>query len=153
MKNKSSLIMVLLILVIVGCKCQSDLFNSGKKSVSENEETNVGISNSTSKTESNSPNTNTSEFGEYRECSERGNLTYNVDPKATPVTLTVNNKGRIRLDIYGLGHNGKFSKSGGVSPGDTFSYKMTFRGEWYMIADTDGNCKMLVAPPNVVNVQ
>jgi TonB family protein len=46
MKNKDSLIMVLLILIVLGCKCQSDLFNSGKKSVSENEEISEPFTNS-----------------------------------------------------------------------------------------------------------
>ena len=158
MKNKDSLVMVFLILIILGCKCQSDLFNVGKKSVSENEETNVvltntKVSNLTPKTESNRSNTNTSELGEYLECSKRGNVTYNVDPNATPVSIKVNNKSPIRLQVYSLGRGGDWSKFSGIDPGDTFSFKIAFRGEWYMIADTDGNCKMLFAPPNEVNVK
>ncbi len=46
MKNKGSLITVLLILIVLGCKCQSDLFNPGKTSVTENEETKVALTNS-----------------------------------------------------------------------------------------------------------
>lgn len=46
MKNTGSLIMVLLILIILGCKCQSDLFDFDKKSTSENEVTNTELTNS-----------------------------------------------------------------------------------------------------------
>ncbi len=45
MKNKNSLIIVFTILLLISCKCNSDLFDFGKKSTNEDEETNTELTN------------------------------------------------------------------------------------------------------------
>lgn len=99
------------------------------------------------------PKQNPGQFGEFKECFEREGLNFkNVDP-AAPGGLTVNNRSSVSISVYRLGADDYESKYSDIPPGGSQIYNSAFKGEWWMITDIAGNCRMLVSPPNTVNVE
>jgi hypothetical protein len=105
--------------------------------------------------EANSTNssTNLARLGEYRQCSERQNLKHeNTDDIVGD--LTINNDSPIEVSVYRLYPlNNSQSKYETIAPGKSYTLSELRRGAWWMITDASGNCKMLVSPPNVVNIK
>ncbi len=143
MKNFDRLLIVLFLLVVLACKCQSDLFNSAKTRQAETAPIPVKTVSDTA------PNPN--DFGEYKQCSERGKLDFNS--RGESVGLTVNNNSPVEISVYRIGPDNYQSKYSDIAPGKSQTYKSAFRGDWWMITDSKGRCQMLVSPPNTVNVK
>ncbi|MBX7174181.1 MAG: hypothetical protein K1X72_24625 [Pyrinomonadaceae bacterium] len=146
MKNLDRLFIILAIFIVLACRCNSDLFGSRRTRTFTNT-----TPYSTPKPISNSSTPTAGDFGEYRQCSERQNLNHNNTGSSAP--LTINNGSQLTLNVYRLGANNYQSKYETVSPGKSVTLRSSLRGEWWMITDVSGNCQMIVAPPNVVNIK
>ncbi|MEK7723575.1 MAG: hypothetical protein AAB336_04450 [Acidobacteriota bacterium] len=141
MKNLDRLLIIFAIFIGLACRCNSDLFGSKRTP-----------DYSTPNTTPNTVTTpNLADLGEYRQCSERQSLKFGNTGGSAP--LTVNNGSQFAVKIFRLGANNYQSQYNNLSPGDTVTQRSSSRGEWWMITDAKGNCQMIVAPPNVVNIK
>jgi len=58
------------------------------------------------------------------------------------------------VSVYLIGANNYQSKYETIAPNKSQNFRSPKRGEWWMIADAaTGKCKMIVSPPNVVNIE
>lgn len=96
---------------------------------------------------------NTTNGGELRQCSERQNLKFIRPTDAETVQLTVNNKSQNSVSVYLIGANNYQSKYETIAPNKSQTFRSPKRGEWWMITDAATSaCKIIVSPPNVVNI-
>lgn len=97
---------------------------------------------------------NATNGGEIRQCSERQNLKFIRAADAESVQLTVNNKSQNSVTVNLIGANYYQSSYETLAPTKSQTFRSPKRGEWWMITDaTTGKCKLIVSPPNVVNVE
>lgn len=141
MKNLDRLLIIFAIFMVLACRCNSDLFGSKRTP-------NYPTPNTTPTTVT---TPNLADLGEYRQCSDRQSLKFG-NPGGS-AHLTINNQSQVTIKVYRLGPNNYQSQYNSLAPGSSVTQRSSSRGEWWMITDVNGNCQMIVAPPNTVNIK